>query len=114
MNYKLARRIGLNTPPDGYTVEEKQLEKIITTLTIHEMYRKLPTSRMKFIAAAHFELGYPQDLVAEILGISQPTLVNEIALIQRVLLGKPYKPRRKEGVVKVEDMFQMMLLLQRP
>ena len=84
----------------------------MTDLTVESLYQKLPTNRMKFIVAAHFELGYPQDLVAQMLNITQPSLSDEINLIQRVLRGKEYKPRKKDARVKIEDVLKMILYLQ--
>lgn len=112
MNYRLARVVGIQSPPDGYTVEEKEIEKLVVEETIHSLYQKLPTNRMRFIVASHFELGYPQDIVATILGITQPALVDEIALIQRILLGKPYKPKKKGKTVKLEDVMKLLMHLQ--
>lgn len=111
MNYKLARVVGIRRPKDGYTIEEQTLEKLLAESTIQSLYAKFPTARLKFIVAAHFELGYPQELVAEILGITQPTLVNDIALIQRILLGKPYKPRKTVAAIEVTDLLKVLLLL---
>lgn len=111
MNYKLAKVIGVQEPEDGFTVEEKEIEKLLVSNTVQSLYAKIPTNRLRFIVAAHFELGYTQQDIASILGITQPALADEISLIQRILLGKKYKSRRKEGVIKVEDMFQVMLIL---
>lgn len=108
MKYKLAKAIGINEPPDGYTTEEVQLEMLIANNTIETLYAKLPTSRMKFIVAAHFELGYPQEVVAEILGIKQPTLFEEIELIKMVLNGYKYKPRKFRDEVTTEDVLAMI------
>ena len=111
MNYRLAKVIGIKGPVDGYTVEEKQIEKLLAEVTIHSLYAKLPTSRMKFIVAAHFELGYPQDLVAKMLGMKQPSLVDEIALIQRIILGKDYTPRKKKAEMPQEELQLVIRML---
>lgn len=108
MKYNLARSIGLKEPPDGYTPEEVELEVLIANNTIETLYAKLPTSRMKFIVAAHFELGYPQEVVAEILGIKQPTLFEEIELIKMVLNGYKYKPRKFKDEVSTEDVLAVI------
>jgi len=114
MNYKLLRRLGINEPPDGYTAEEEKLAELLGEHTVQSLYAKLPNSRMKFIVATHFELGYPQDLVAEMLGISQPSLVDQIGLIQKVFLGKEYnarnKPKKFRGnTMRIEDLYRFML-----
>lgn len=66
---------------------------------------------MKAIVALHFELGYPQELVAEMFDMKQPSLVDEIALIQRIILGKPYKPRSVKSSVRKEEIVRVMSLL---
>jgi hypothetical protein len=106
MNYKLARVAGIKSPIDGYTLEERVLEKLLTESTIRSLYAKLPTFRMKAIVALHFELGYPQELVADMMGVAQPSLVDEIALIQQVLLGKIYRPRKNSVERKQEEAFK--------
>lgn len=106
--------LGILTPSDGYTEEEKLLQKIITEESLKTLYNKLPTSRMKFIVAAHYELGYSQEIVAEILGIRQPSLQDEINHIRRVLRGNPYKPHKHKGTIKIEDLMKLCLLLKQP
>ena len=69
---------------------------------------------MKFIVAAHYELGYSQELVAEILDIKQPSLQDEIQHIRRVLKGDPYKPHKYKGTIKLEDLMKLCLLLKQP
>lgn len=113
MKYKSVG-LGILTPSDGYTEEEKLLQKIITEESLKTLYNKLPTSRMKFIVAAHYELGYSQEIVAEILGIRQPSLQDEINHIRRVLRGNPYKPHKHKGTIKIEDLMKLCLLLKQP
>ncbi len=110
MNYKTLRRVGIQVPNDA-TVEELELASVLANNTIQSLYAKLPTPRMKFIVAAHFELGHTQTEVSEMLGITQPALKDEINLIQRVLLGKPYQPRKKKATVRIEDVMKMLLYL---
>lgn len=114
MKYKAGSVIGIHTPIDGFTEEEKLLKRVIEEESLKTLYAKLPTSRMKFVVAAHYELGYPQELVAEILGIKQPSLQDEIQHIRRVLRGDPYKPKKKKAVVKIEDLMKLCLLLRQP
>lgn len=116
MNYKLLKRIGINEPSDGYTPDEEKIAELLADHTVQSLYAKLPNNRMKFIVATHFELGYPQDLVADMLGISQPSLSDQIALIQKVFLGKPYNSRNKPNKfknksIKSEDMFKFLVAL---
>lgn len=88
------------------------MEKLLADLTVQSLYAKLPTPRMKAIVALHFELGYSQELVAQMFGMKQPSLVDEIALIQRILLGKPYRPRRKvQPEAKREDVQKVLDIL---
>lgn len=111
MKYKAAKVLGLQEPSDGYTPEEKELEVLIANNTIQTLYAKLPTSRMKFIVAAHFELGYSQELLAEMLNVKQPTLKEEIELIKMVLQGYKYQPRKFKDGLKVEDVISILLHL---
>ena len=95
MKYKLAQSVGLQEPQDGYTPEEEVLEKLIADATIQSLYAKLPTSRMKFIVAACFDCGYPQETVADILGVTQARIAQEVDMIRRILLGHKYKATGK-------------------
>lgn len=110
MRYKAAG-LGIGTPSDGYTDEEKLLQRVITEESLKTLYGKLPTNRMKFIVAAHFELGYSQEMIAEMLGIKQPSLQDEIQHIKRVLKGNPYKPYKRKKVIKLEDLMKYCLLM---
>lgn len=112
MKYKPSA-LGILTPPDGLSDMEKELQKALMEESLKLLYSKLPTSRMKFVVAAHFELGYSQQLVADILGIAQPSLQDEIAHIKRVLTGKPYRPHKVKEVVTVEDILKTALYLRR-
>lgn len=112
MNYKIARRAGIEVPSDGFTPEEKKIAELLGDYSVHHLYAKLPTNRMKAIVALHFELGYPQDMVAQIFGVSQPTLVDQIALIQKILKGGTYnqnyaRPKKKE--IGMEQLFGILL-----
>ncbi len=107
-NFKTAAALGLKAPVDGFTPEEKQLSKLLATATIHGLYAKLPTARMKAIVALHFELGYSQEIVAQMFCIKQASLADEIALIQRILLGKEYKPRRNKPEITKEEAQQIL------
>src|SRR6185312_10150621 len=111
MKYKASSAMGFGEPSDGLTDDEKALRSVIEQESLKKLYRKLPTNRMRFVVAAHFELGMTQELVAEILDIKQPSLQDEIAHIKRVLLGKPYKPQRRKATVQVKDIMNYLLLL---
>lgn len=114
--------LGIKTPPDGFTDMEKALIEALGDHSVESLYAKLPTSRMKFIVAAHFELGYDQEVLARILGITQEMVHWEIDLIRKVLknepsrsrTGAPYKPRRTKEKVDVEDILAMMVILTKP
>lgn len=110
-DFKRAQVVGLKQPQDGFTKEEETIYTLLTDHTIASLYAKLPTPRMKAIVALHFELGYPQTLVAEIFGVAQPTIVDEIELIRQVLKGRMYKPKKKPKQVKSEDLLKLMWLL---
>lgn len=105
--------MGIQMPSDADDLS-KQLKSAIEEEALKTLYGKLPTSRMKFVVAAHFELGYSQELIADILGIKQPSLQDEIQHIKRVLTGKPYKPHKYKGTIKLEDLMKMCLLLKQP
>lgn len=95
---KDAAVLGITEPEDGFTNEEKMIARLLFQNTVETIYAKLPTNRMRFIVAAHFELGYPQELVAKILGIGQNRVNEEIQMIRMVLNGRKFKPRLKEKV----------------
>lgn len=78
---------------------------------------------MKFIVAAHYELGYTQEMLAEILGVTQASISLELKTIRDVFMGrsrrskhgKPYKPKdyRVRNVIKTEDLLHAFLILSR-
>lgn len=113
IKYKPSAVFGLGTPSDGLTDDEKSLKSAIVVDSIKTLYGKLPTSRMKLVVAMHFELGYSQEIIAEILSIKQPSLQDEIKHIRRVLSGQPYKPYKKKGagMVKIEDVMSYLHVL---
>lgn len=111
MKRSLINYLGIQQPIDGYTEEEKVLEKLLVETTVHSMYAKLPTNRMKFIVAAHFELGYPQELLSDMLGISQERIVVEIGNIRKILLGKPFKPYKQKGKISVDQLLELCMML---
>lgn len=110
MKYK-STALGMGIPSDGLDDVEKQLQRVMTEESLKLLYSKLPTSRMKFVVAAHYELGYTQQLISEILGIKQGSLVDEIYHIKRVLMGNPYKPQKKSDKVSINDLMNLALLL---
>jgi len=93
----------LKTPSDGFTKDEKQIARLLTEETVRSLYMKLPNSRMKAITALHFELGYPQQLVADIFGVSQPQIALDIANIKRIIKGGTYQKHRKLVKVKIGE-----------
>jgi hypothetical protein len=113
---KMAPHIGIGVPEDGFTKEEEKIAELVAENSIETLYARLPNNRLKFIVAAHYELGYPQELVAKILGITQPSLMWQINLIKRIYLGKGYnganRPKylnKKE--IKVEDMMKFLSVM---
>lgn len=109
--YNFAKFLGFNEPEDGFTKVETQLRDLISNNTIQMIYAKLPTARMKFIVAMHFELGYTQEFLAEMLGVRQETLVEEIELIKMVLMGYKYTPKKFKDDVRPADVLNIMLTL---
>lgn len=109
MKYKI-----IQDPTDGYSEEEKILKSVIEQESLKSLYKKLPTNRMRFVVAAHFDLGMSQELIADILGIKQPSLQDEIAHIRKVLSGQSYKPYKSRGVVKIEDVMKALMYMKLP
>lgn len=70
-------------PPDGFT----EPEEIILRSALSEIYMHIPDPVTKFIVAAHFECGYTQCEVADMLNVSQPLIVKKIKRA-RVILEK--------------------------
>lgn len=111
-------------PPDGLTPEEEMLQKAICDNTVYTLYQKLPTSRMKFLVAAHYELGYTQEMLAEILGMTQPAISQELKYIKDVFVGKSsrskhgkaYNPRKMlvQPKPRVEDVMKALMVLTQP
>lgn len=114
MKYKLSKVLGFQEPSDGLSDLEKQLQVLIINSTVQTLYAKLPTARMKFIVAAHFELGYTQDMLAEMLGVRQETLKEEIELIKMVVLGYKYKPRKFKDNLTPADVLHILTTLVLP
>lgn len=77
----------INEPNDGMTPEEEKLIGAIESITISKIYGNLPTNRMKAIVALHFECGYRQSVVAEILGVSESRISQEVRRIKDILKG---------------------------
>jgi len=111
---KLSTLTGVQSPPDGLTEEEKEIEKLLGVMTVENLYAKLPTSRMKAIVALHFELGYPQEVVADIFGVSQPRIAEEIANIKKVFLGRKFRPHKPKTKISVDQLLKLCLMLQEP
>lgn len=108
MKHRISKILEFKTPPDGMTDEEKKIEKVLGDATIQVMYSKLPTARMKAITALHFELGYKQEVVAEIFGISQPAIVQELNVIRAILMGKRHRPHTNAMKLSVEDLLNII------
>jgi len=112
---KLARMAGIIEPPDGFTDEEKAIARLMTDQTIVGIYKKLPTDRMKAICIMHFELGFTQEVVAEIMDINQSSVSWQIKMIRKVLMGDEYTPHMpklaKRNKPKLEDVLTMFYTL---
>jgi DNA-directed RNA polymerase specialized sigma24 family protein len=94
----------ISCPPDGFTEEEDKITKLVFEHTVESLYAKLPTARMKAIVAMHFELGYTQEMVARVFGISQARINEEIGNIRKVLTGKPFRARKEKVKFKAVDL----------
>jgi hypothetical protein len=111
--------IGLKRPADGLTSVEKEIEKLLSIGTVETLYGKLPTSRMKFLVAAYWELNYNQQVLANILDVTQEQISYELAMIRKVFLdkpdhskyGTPYKPRREKAIVSPAHVIKAAMLL---
>ena len=104
MTPKTNKILGINPPPDGFNEEEDKIAKLVYEHTVESLYAKIPTARMKAIVAMHFELGYTQETVARVFGISQARVNEEIGNIRKVLMGKPFRPRKEKVRFKAEDL----------
>lgn len=119
MRLQMNPLVGIQTPPDGFTDEEREISRLAAEHTIQSVYGKLPTARMKAIVALHFELGYNQELVADMLNVTQSQISREIDLVRKVLTGKPsrskhgraYTPRRPKQTIRVHDLLELCHLL---
>lgn len=112
MKHRISKILEFKTPSDGLTDEEKKIEKALGDATIQLLYSKLPTSRMKAITALHFELGYKQEVIAEMFGISQPAVVQELNIIRAILMGKKHKPHKATVRIGVEDVLSFITTYQ--
>lgn len=108
MKHRVSKILEFKTPTDGLTEEEKKIEKVLGDATIQLLYSKLPTSRMKAITALHFELGYKQEVIAEMFGISQPAIVQECNIIRAILTGKKHRPHAVAMKLSVEDLLAII------
>lgn len=109
--YNFSKFLGFNEPEDGYTLVEEKLRDLISNNTVQMIYAKLPTSRMKFLVAAYYELGYTQEMLSDILDVQPQTLQEELDLIKMVLMGYKYTPRKFKDDVKTSDVLKIMLTL---
>lgn len=68
-------------PPDGFSVQEELILKSALT----EIYKHIPDPITKFIIVTHFECGYTQMEVADMLKVSQPLIVKRIKKAREIL-----------------------------
>ncbi len=112
MKHRISKIIGIKEPSDGFTPEEEVISRRLSEYTVEGIYERLPTSRMKAVVALHFELGYTQELLANIFHVTQEQIALEVENIRKVLSFQRYKPHRICKTVRVEDMLKMLILLQ--
>ena len=68
-------------PSDGFT----NIEKLFMKEIFISMYKSLRDPVLQLIIIAHFECGYTQDEIAEMLRISQPTVFIKLQKAQNKL-----------------------------
>lgn len=68
-------------PPDGFNGQEE----LILRSALTEIYKHIPDPVTKFIIVSHFECGYTQMEVADMLKVSQPLIVKRIKRAREVL-----------------------------
>lgn len=105
------RNLPIAEPVDGYTPEEEEILSIIGTMTISQIYGKLPTNRMKAIVALHFDAGYSKETVAEIFGVSRSRISQEVGVIRDILSGKikPIEVTSKLRIKTVDELLSFII-----
>lgn len=78
-------QIPVQEPPDGFD----QMEKAFLRQLIINIYRVLPNPEDKFIMIAIHEMGYPQEVVAQMLGKSQVIVSGRLKRIKAFLKTHP-------------------------
>lgn len=112
MKHHLTRALlGVQTPSDGFTEEEKKIIRVLGSNTIADLYSKLPTNRMKAIVAMHFELGYDQETLGKIFEVRQEQIALDIKMAKTVLMGKAYRPHKKKGTIRVSELIKLCMAL---
>jgi predicted DNA-binding protein YlxM (UPF0122 family) len=109
----MVKKLQINDPSDGFTPEEEEILNTIGDKVLYQVYKKLPTSRMKAVVALHFECGYTQEQIARIFGVKQPMINQEIVNIRKVLKGDRYKPHRHQSDLSVNDVMELFMHLSR-
>lgn len=105
MRYQSAMKfLRIQSPSDGLSEDERKIIESLFNLTVAQLYRKLPTHRMKTILALHFEAGYDQETIAEIFDVSQEQIALEVKNIRNILKGGEYKARPKRPQVNPHDL----------
>lgn len=75
----------IQPPSDGFD----KMEQAFLKQMVIDMYKSIQNTEDKFIMIAHYELGYPQDVVAEMLGKSQVMVSTRIQKIITYLRNTP-------------------------
>jgi hypothetical protein len=109
---KMSEHMGFEYPSDGLTPEEKAIERTVAELSLHEIYGRLPNNKLKALVAMHFELGYPQDMLAKVFGVDQSMISRELEIVRMILKGKAYRPHKpKAAQVNMTQVMEVLLLL---
>ena len=72
-------------PPDGFD----PMEKAFLRQLIVNMYKILPKGDDRFIMIAIHEMGYSQDVVAQMIGKSQVMVTTRLKIIKKFLRNHP-------------------------
>lgn len=75
---------------------------------------------MKAIVALHFELGYDQEVVADVFKVSQERISQEIELVRCILANRPnrskspYKGRAPKPEISLPTLIKLCFALAQP
>src|SRR3990167_7650571 len=89
------KMLKIQEPSDGLLNVEKSIIQEMFNKSIDELYKTLPTHRMKAVMALHFEVGYDQETLARIFAVSQEQIALEVRNIRNILKGGNFVPKNK-------------------